>query len=105
MSRPKTPVERTENKNKQPSGPSRKRGMEGYERTIPGRRTPEPERKRDRIVNEDEQLKAVNIREDNAQSQPTDLENEPDVQSSPENERLEAPDDNSEVNPRLRKVN
>jgi hypothetical protein len=79
--------------------------MEEYERTIPGRTTPEPERKRGRIVNEDEQLKAVNIREDNAQSQPADPKNEPEVQSSPENVRLEAPDDNSEVNPRLRKVN
>jgi hypothetical protein len=105
MSRPKTPVERTENKNKQPSVPNRKRRTEDHERTIPGRRTPEPERKRDRIVNEDEQLKAVNNREDNAQSQPAGLEHEPEVQSSPENIRLEAPDDNSEVNPRLRKVN
>ncbi len=104
MSRPKTPVERTENKNR-PSGPNGKGKTDGYERIIPERRAPEPERKRERLVNEDEQLKAVNVREDNAQSQTAEMEHEPEAKPSGETIRLEAPDDNSEVNPRLRKVN
>ena len=103
MSRPKTPVEKTENKNR-PSGPNGKNNTEAYERTISERRAPEPERKRHRLVNEDEQLKAVNVREDNAQSQ-SPAEHEPEAKSSEETIRLEAPDDSGEVNPRLRKVN
>lgn len=108
MSRPKTPIERTEYKRRQPSSTGRRREeKEEYERTIPGRRTPEPEKKTERIVNEDEQLKAVNNREDNAQSRHDTPRNEDELKSSNEdgNERLEASDDNAEVNPRLRKVN
>ena len=63
-------------------------------------------KKHDRVVNEDEQLKVVNQSEDNAQSRNVTSENEEGpADGSKENERLEAPDDNNEVNPRAPKAN
>ena len=107
MSRPKNPTGTSERKRKRPTLRTRHREeREEFERTIPGRRTPEIEKKHDRVVNEDEQLKVVNQSEDNAQSRNATSENEEGpADGSKENERLEAPDDNNEVNPRAPKVN
>ena len=69
MNRPKNPTRTEEKKRTKPSLRTRRREeREEFERTIPGRRTPETEKQHDRVVNEDEQLKVVNQREDNAQS-------------------------------------
>ena len=103
MSRPKNPSEK--------KGPrtsrSERANREEYERTIPGRRTPEYEKQHARVLNEDEQNKVVNQREDNAQAHEETYnpdENAYDRPSENQNDRLEAGDDNSEVNPRPRKV-
>ena len=111
MSRPKNPTEKIARKRNRPSPRTRQReDREEYTRSIPGGRAPENERKRERVVNEDEQQKVVNVTEDNAQTR----ENSPaqgqaaetDHASRPhENERLEAADDNNEVHPREPKVN
>jgi hypothetical protein len=107
MNRPKNPAGTAERRRKRPSPRTRhSEEHEEFERSIPGRRTPEIEKQRDRVVNEDEQLKVVNQREDNAQSRKETSENsEGRADGSKENERLEAADDNSEVNPRSPKVN
>ena len=107
MNRPKNPTGAEERKRTKPSLRSRRREeREEIERTIPGRRGPEIEKKHDRVVNEDEQLKVVNQSEDNAQSRNATSENEESpADGSKENERLEAADDNNEVNPRSPKVN
>lgn len=107
MSRPKRPIERERTK-KEPSSKARSpERPEEDERTVPGRRTPEYVKQEERVVNEDEQLKATNYREDNAQttserSQEDSHMNQP-LES--QNERIEAGDDYSEVDPRPRKVN
>ena len=106
MNRPKNPTGTVDRNRTKPAPKSRPRKEnEELKRSTPVRRNPESE-KRDRVVNEDEQLKVVNQREDNAQSRKPVSENEgalPD--GSNENERLEAADDNNEVNPRSPKVN
>ena len=96
MNRPKNPTGTVDRNRTKPAPKSRPRKEnEELERSTPVRRNPESE-KRDRVVNEDEQLKVVNQREDNAGALPD---------GSNENERLEAADDNNEVNPRSPKVN
>ena len=107
MSRPKNPTGASTRQAAKPSPKTRHREEhEEFERTIPGRRTPLAEKKHDRVVNEDEQLKVVNHREDNAQTPKVDSDKEEGrADGSNENERLEAADDNNEVNPRSPKVN
>ena len=107
MNRPKNPTGTKERKKTKPSLKTvRREEREEFERTIPGRRGPEIEKKHDRVVNEEEQLKVVNQSEDNAQSPNVTSENEESrADGSKENERLEAADDNNEVNPRSPKVN
>jgi hypothetical protein len=113
MSRPKNPTEKVARKRNRPSPRTRQReDHDDYTRTIPGRRTPENERRSERVVNEDEQLKVVNEREDNAQSRDNATasgqrsETETNRTDQPhENERVEAGDDNNEVHPREPKVN
>ena len=107
MNRPKNPTGTKERKRTKPSLKSRRREeREEFERTIPGRSAPDIEKKHDRVVNEEEQLKVVNQSEDNAQSRNVTQENEEGpADGSKENERLEAADDNNEVNPRSPKVN
>lgn len=104
MKGPRNPTERSARKRDQPSTKTRTRDTE--DRTLPGRRSPGNEKERERVVNEDEQLKVVNNREDNAQSADISraADNRP-VSHENESERLEAGDDNSEVNPRPPKVN
>jgi hypothetical protein len=102
MKRPKKPEELSRPERIQPANEGRRRSEE-TSRTIPGRRNIEPERKRGKIVNEDEQLKDVNQREVNAQSNDYPESSQREAPSG-EDVRLEAPDDNSEVNPRPRKV-
>lgn len=106
MNRPKNPTDKIESRREQPS-PKKKQPDAEYERTIPGRRSPDVEKRHERIVNEDEQLKDVNNREDNAQT-PSVAPQEEDLPAATqenENERLEAGYDNSEVHPRPPKVN
>lgn len=105
MKEPRDPTERSAKKREQPSPKTRTR--EADDRTLPGRRSPATEKQRERIVNEDEQLKVVNNREDNAQSRGASPLEESDGRPSQENEseRQEAGYDNSEVNPRPPKVN
>ena len=103
MNGPRNPTERSARKRDQPSPKTRSRDAE--DRTLPGRRSPGNEKQRDRVVNEEEQLKVVNNREDNAQSVNTSPPEEDRTGSQNENERLEAGYDNSEVNPRPPKVN
>ena len=107
MNRPKNPTAPSERKRSRPSPRTRHiEEHEEFERSIPGRRTPEIELQQDRAVNEDEQLKVVNQREDNAQSRKETSENEEGrADGSKENERIEAGDDNNEVHPRSPKVN
>jgi hypothetical protein len=104
MNRPKKPAEK--NARKESSQPSRRRDDQ-FNRTIPDSKLPTVERQRERIVNEDEQLKTVNNREDNAQApEPTNVRDD-ERASAPqknENDRIEAGYDNSEVNPRPPKV-
>jgi hypothetical protein len=107
MSRPKRPIER-ERTRKEPSPKTRSsEHHEEHERTVPGRRNPEYVKQEERVVNEDEQQKATNYREDNAQtaSDRTQEENHMQQPRENENERIEAGDDYSEVDPRPRKVN
>jgi hypothetical protein len=107
MSRPQNPTGTSEKKRNRPGPKTRHRDEpEESERTIPGRKAPEIEKKHDRVINEDEQLKVVNQSEDNAQSRNVTSENEKGpADGSKENENLEAPDDNNEVNPRAPKAN
>jgi hypothetical protein len=107
MKRPNDPTEKVAKQRNHPSARTRKSEGEA-ERTVPGRRSPAVEKQRERIVNEDEQLKAVNNREDNAQSSSASTPQEETRSAAAqdnENERLEAGYDNSEVNPRPPKVN
>jgi hypothetical protein len=107
MKRPNDPSEKVAKKRNHPSARTRK-GEPEPERTVPSRRSPVVEKQRERIVNEEEQLKAVNNREDNAQSTSGTLPQEETPPAGPqdnESERLEAGYDNSEVNPRPPKVN
>jgi hypothetical protein len=106
MNGPRNPTERSQGKKDQPSPKSRARTAES-DRTLPSRHSTATEKQRERIVNEDEQMKVVNNREDNAQSRGTQPQEENEPAASPENEsdRLEAGYDNSEVNPRPQKVN
>ena len=106
MKGPRNPKERSSGRKDQPSPKSRTSTAES-DRALPGRPSPATEKQRERIVNEDEQLKVVNNREDNAQSRGTQPYEENVRTASPENEseRLEAGYDNSEVNPRPPKVN
>lgn len=101
MRRPNNPDEKLRPERKQPTNESRRDTQN--EREIPGRRTGDPERKREKIVNEDEQLKDVNQREVNAQST-DEQENSQREFPTADDVRLEAPDDNAEVDPRPRKV-
>ncbi len=103
MSRPKNPSAKQSPK-------ASRENREEHERTIPGtgNRTPEYVKQNARVVNEDEQNKVVNRREDNAQAQEDSFayaDNSPDRPSENQNDRMGAGDDNSEVNPRPRKVN
>ena len=107
MNRPKNPTEKPARKKREPSSKNRK-GEPEFERSIPGRRNPSVEKQSERIVNEDEQLKAVNKREDNSQTASAshaEVDRPPAVTQENEIERTEAPYDNSEVNPRPPKVN
>src|SRR5690606_16416032 len=99
MRRPNNPEERLRPERNQPANESRRDTEQ--DREIPGRRTGEPERKREKIVNEDEQLKDVNQREVNAQSAEENSQRE---LPTADDVRLEAPDDNAEVDPRPGKV-
>ena len=105
MKGPRNPTDRTARTGDRPS-PKTSTRRDAEDRTLPGRRSPGNEKQRERVVNEDEQLKVVNNREDNAQSVNTSPpeENRSSSQEN-ENERLEAGYDNSEVNPRPPKVN
>jgi hypothetical protein len=105
MNGPRNPTERSRGRNDQP--PKSRKRTAANERTLPGRHSPATEKQREKIVNEDEQLKVVNNREDNAQSRGTQPQEEHERTASSENEseRLEAAYDNSEVNPRPPKVN
>lgn len=109
MNRSKKPSEKAERKRSKPSSKTRRReNHDEFQRTAPGRRTPGAEKERERIVNEDEQLKDVNNREDNVQSRTknlSDQENPPAAPQENENERIEAGNDNNEVHPRPPKVN
>ena len=108
MSRPKNPTGKKKGSQDQLSSHGRRHENEEFERTIPGRRTPEYEKQQSRVLNEDEQNKIVNRREDNAQTHGEPASNDVDSYDLPnenQNDRLEAGDDNSEVNPRPRKVN
>lgn len=106
MNGPRNPTERSAGKRDQPSPKTRKGGAD-QDRTLPGRRSTATEKQRERIVNQDEQLKVVNNREDNAQSaSPAPAEeNQPASSGETNNERIEAGYDNSEVHPRPPKVN
>lgn len=106
MDTPRNPTERSARKRANPSPKTRTRDTD-HERTLPGRQSPANEKQRERIVNEDEQLKVVNNREDNAQSpsSPVDSNNQDTPSRESNNERLEAGYDNSEVDPRPPKVN
>lgn len=109
MNRTKNPSEKIRRERIHASGQPAEREREPeVQRSIPGKRNPEYVKQHDRAVNEDEQEKVVNVREDNAQSDPEPQTNEVDDStgtSENQNDRLEAGDDNSEVNPRPRKVN
>ncbi len=110
MRRPKTPAERERSqphRNQRPSQKEPSENQEDLNRKIPGRRNPEYVKRHERVVNEDEQLKDVNYKEDNAQSssEATNYDRNTDAPQENENERMEAGDDYSEVNPRPRKVN
>jgi hypothetical protein len=109
MNRSKKPSEKTERKRSKPTSKTRQReNHDEFQRIIPARRTPVAEKERERIVNEDEQLKDVNYREDNAPSRAenvSDKENAPSAPQENENERIEAGNDNNEVHPRPPKVN
>ncbi len=104
MNGPRNPTERSARKRDRPSPKTSTRDAE--DRTLPGTRSVGNEKERKRVVNEDEQLKVVNNREDNAQSvsAPLTEDNRSSSQEN-ENERLEAGYDNSEVHPRPPKVN
>jgi hypothetical protein len=107
MDKQRNPTERAARKRSGPSPQTRVRDTE-HDRTLPGRHSPANEKQRARIVNEDEQLKVVNNREDNAQSSspPADSADQQGTAShESDNERIEAGYDNSEVNPRPPKVN
>jgi hypothetical protein len=106
MHTPKNPTERSAKKRTHPEPKTRSQKTD-QDRTLPGRRSPANEKQRERIVNEDEQLKVVNNREDNAQSSgpPPGGENQNTAAHESDNERLEAGYDNSEWNPRPPKVN
>lgn len=106
MDGPRNPTERSQGKKDKPSPKSRTRTTE-RDKTLQGRHSSATEKQRERIVNEDEQLKVVNNREDNAQSRGAQPQEENELTVSPENESetLEAGYDNSEVNPRPQKVN
>jgi len=113
MNRPKNPTEKIARKRNRPAPRTRQReDHDDVVRTIPSKRVPENEVRRERVVNEDEQQKVVNETEDNAQSRenspaPSEpSESEANRTGMPhENERLESADDNSEVHPRPPKVN
>ena len=105
MNGPRNVTEKSAKKREKPATKGRTREAE-RDRTLPGRRSPGNEKERERLVNEDEQLKVVNNREDNAQSVSAQPDESPHPASQEnENERLEAGYDNSEVNPRQPKVN
>jgi hypothetical protein len=115
MSRPKETTKKETTK-KSPRSPSREQrgpNKNEHDRSTPGRRNPEYEKLHSRAVNEDEQLKIVNNREDNAQSSSNNnRKTETDATNSSipegvqdENDRVEAGDDQSEVNNRSPKVN
>ena len=106
------------NRPKNPNGTAERNGLARHQKPVTMKSTknlkgqfrltkrPETEKQHDRVVNEDEQLKVVNQREDNAQSRKaTFRKRRKRAGGSKENERLEAADDNNEVNPRSPKVN
>lgn len=101
MRRPNKPEEQLKPERKQPVNESRR--AQNADRTIPGRRNVEPARKHEKIVNEDEQLKDVNQREVNAQTKDNSESAQRDLPTA-DDVRLEAPDDNAEVDPRPREV-
>lgn len=108
MSRPKNPTGNKEPNRNKPSVHGRRQENEDFEGTVPSRRSPEYEKQEARVLNEDEQNKVVNRREDNAQTSTEASSHDADSFDRPnenQNDRLEAGDDNNEVNPRPRKVN
>jgi hypothetical protein len=108
MSRPKNPTGNKVRSRNQPSSRAERHGNEDFDGTVPGRRSPEYEKQHARVLNEDEQNKVVNRREDNAQTSTEASSHDVDSFDRPnenQNDRLEAGDDNNEVNPRPRKVN
>jgi hypothetical protein len=111
MNRPKESIKKSAPRSKpsrEQQGPNRNE----HDRSIPDRKNPEYEKIHSRAVNEDEQLKVVNQREDNAQSSPENSKAENDRTNSSiaegiqdENERMEAGDDQSDSDSRSPKVN
>lgn len=87
-----------------PSAKTSRRADEDSTRPIPRKRTPEYEKTESRSVNEDAQQTVVNNREENAQSREESFRETDARPAENSNERPEAADDNSEVNPRTRKV-
>jgi hypothetical protein len=111
MKKPKEDIKRSAPRAKSPREPHQGPNRSEHDRTIPGKRNPEYEKTHARTVNEDEQLKVVNNREDNAQSsrEPEPVTNETNSSVAEgiqdENDRVEAGDDQSETNNRSPKVN
>lgn len=115
MIRPKENPSQRRPSPRQPSAPN-KQNPEDLDRPGPGRRTSEYDRQSSRGLNTDQQRKVVNERDPNAQSQDSNPRNDnttdstesssrSEVPSDNSNERIEAPDDQNEVNPRSPKVN
>lgn len=109
MNRPKDPSQKVQRERSQPSFQVRKaRHPDDFERTIPGKRTPHFDKQYDRVVNTDEQQKIVNEKDDNVQTSqdpPVNNVEKKNWLSENENERLEAGNDNNEVNARPKDVN
>ena len=111
MNRPKENVKRSTSRTK-PSRDEQGPNRNEYDRTVPGRKNPAYEKTNARAVNEDEQRKVVNHQEDNAQSVTPSFMGEEGATNAAipegiqdEKERLEAGEDQSELNNRSPKAN
>jgi hypothetical protein len=111
MNRPKENIKRSTPRTK-PSRDEQGPNRNENDRSVPGRRNPAYEKIQARAVNEDEQRKVVNQWEDNAQSVSPSSRNEEGATNAAipegiqdEKERLEAGEDQSELNNRLPKAN
>jgi hypothetical protein len=111
MNRPKESIKRSTPRTK-PSRDEQGPNRNEYDRIIPVRRNPGNDKTNSRAVNEDEQHKVVNRQEDNAQSVTPSLSSEEGATNAAipegiqdEKERLEAGEDQSELNNRSPKGN